>query len=81
MLDGHGRELLDAGEPHHTLNGDGAVGPDHTPVLGLGDSTEGGVAGQHEGAGLVGVRLDDGADEDVDEGGHLVFYLGVFLGG
>ena len=81
MLDGDSRELLDAGEPHHTLDGDSAVRPDGTPVLGLGESTESGVARQHEGAGLVAFRFEDGADDDVDERVHMGVFLGVFLGG
>ena len=81
MLDGAGRELLDAGEPHHTLDSDGAVRPDGTPVLRLGEGGEGRVARQHEGGRLVAVLFEDGADEDVDERVHIFFYLGVFLGG
>ena len=74
MLDGAGRELLDAVEPHHTLDGDGAVRPDRTPVLGLGESGESLVEGHHEGDDLVALLFDEGADDEVGDGLHLVFF-------
>lgn len=76
MLDGDGGELLDGREPHHTLDGDGAVGPDLTPVVGLGESPDRGVAGHHEVDDLVAVLFEERADDDVGDGIHI----GVFSG-
>ena len=74
MLDGAGRELLNAFEPHHTLDGDRAGGPDITPVLAFGQGGESRVVVHHEGDDLVAFRFDDGADDEVGDGLHMVFF-------